>query len=162
MLVLHIKNTMKKILFFCAFFIAILAGCVKSTDDTKDLTIVKPKVTLMVANQINVNNVKQQMIRISVRFDGSAGLHEWTDLALGEGYQPATGMPTYHNAGILPLQEYGFHAIQIFFSGGGTAYWEQYSFVQDKSVYLRAYTNSNGNAAIITLDGIPPKSFSGF
>jgi hypothetical protein len=152
---------MKTLLTISVFFI-LMFGCIKPKDDTTPPPTVKPKVTLMLANQINVNNHKQQMIKISVRYDGSSGLHNWNDLALSEGYQAASGLPTYHNAGLLPLDEYGAHAVQVFFADGGTAYWEQFSFTQDKATYLHAWTNSNGNAAFVELDGIPAKTISGF
>lgn len=152
---------MKSLLAISVFLILVF-GCIKPKDNTTTTTTAKPKVTLMVANEIWVNGKKQQMTKISVRYDGSSGLHNWNDLALSEGFQSLNGHPTYHYAGILPLDEYGPHAIQLFFSGGGMAYWEQFSFTLDKNVYLFAFTNSNGNAAIIQLDGIDAQTISGF
>lgn len=151
---------MKNLLLLLLFFI-LMFGCTKSKDDTTPPPAEKPKVTLMLANQINVNNHRQQMVRIGVRYQAT-GLHEWNYMDLGEGYQGAGGNPTYHAAGYLPLDEFGKHEIQIFFADGGMAYWKDFMYVKDKFTYLHAWTNSNGNGAFVELDGIPAQTKAGF
>jgi len=153
---------MKKLSYWIfVIFVALLAmaasSCTKETKEDDPPEVKKPKIPLMLVNQVILNGQKHQMIRIGVRFQAT-GLHEWNYIDLSEGYQTPGGIYTKHYAGNLPLDEYGKHEIQIFFADGGAGYWKDFMFTQDKEVFIRAWSNANNNGWFIEMDGIPAQT----